>query len=254
MAHEDFDEPIEELSQDHEEAEQAMLAAILAYLSGTYTIQQAISALATIAEALATAALDWIEDVMPTIYEDGAREAREALGAPETAELGSEHQELLEISQTLLQRDMEGVSETMVRDAVNALDEIRRRNIEAMLAGGRNAIPQAREMADEMRERGIRFTDRSGRRWQPRSYATMLLRTAAVDTSNTANLTTAASLGSPGVRVRDGGPGDVDEPCKVANGQRWSTAYALAHKLEHPQCRRAFSPLPSTYTGKLDRE
>ncbi len=109
-------------------------------------------------------------------------------------------------------------------------------------------------MAEEMRERGVRFTDRSGRRWKPRSYAAMLLRTAAVDTSNTANLTTAASLGSPGVRVSDGGPGDVDEPCKVADGQRWSTAYALRHKLEHPQCRRSFAPLPSTFAGKLDRQ
>lgn len=254
MSHEDFDPEIDELAEDHEEAEAAMLAAILAYLSGTYTVQQAISALANIADALATAALDWIEDVMPRVYEDGAREAREALGASETGELGSEHQELLEISQRRLERDLEAVSETMARDAQNALDEIARRNIETMMARGRNARPQAREMAKEMEERGIRFTDRSGRRWKPRSYATMLLRTAAVDISNTANLATAASLGSPGVRVFDGGPGDVDTPCIEANGQRWSVPYALAHKLEHPNCRRAFAPLPGTFSGKLDRE
>ena len=117
--------------------------------------------------------------------------------------------------------------------------------------GGRQV---GRPLAKEMEERGIRFTDRAGREWQPRLYAEMAVRTELADASNMANLGVADQISSPGVRVRDGGPGDVDEPCRIANGQTWSLPYANAHRLEHPNCRRSFAPLARSFRGKLDRE
>ena len=108
-------------------------------------------------------------------------------------------------------------------------------------------------MAREMRERGIAFTDRGGRRWKPGHYARTVLYTHVASVLNTGTALTAAELGSPGVRISDGGPGDVDEPCKRANGQAWSLAYWLANLIEHPSCRRSGVPLSPRYTGELDR-
>ena len=257
--HEDFDGEIDELSEDHEEAERALLEIVVAYAAGRIAAEEAAAQIGHIVEALAVAVADWIDDVLPRIYESGIRTAQRALGASDSESADEamsrpEHTEILETEAERLERAMDGLSEQMARDAAGALDEIRRRNALAMMSKGRNAIPQAREMADEMRGRGIAFTDRSGRRWDPGAYARMVLRTHAVETSNAANLATAAELGSPGVRIRDGGPGDVDEPCKIANGQAWSLAYFAANLLEHPNCRRAAAPLPSTWSGELDRE
>ena len=43
------------------------------------------------------------------------------------------------------------------------------------------------------------------------------------------------------VLVHDGH--DFDAACAAADGQIWSTAYAMSHELEHPNCTRAFSPV-----------
>lgn len=104
-----------------------------------------------------------------------------------------------------------------------------------------------------MREEGIKFVDRGGRRWTERAYASMVMRTELADAANMASIGVAEQIGSPGVRVRDGGPGDVDEPCRIANGQAWQLHYANAHRYEHPNCRRAFAPLARTFQGDFDR-
>jgi HK97 family phage portal protein len=43
------------------------------------------------------------------------------------------------------------------------------------------------------------------------------------------------------VLVSDGE--DFDEPCAEANGQVWTTQYALDHLQQHPNCRRGFVPV-----------
>ncbi len=234
-----------------------MLSVLLAVIAGTIAEALGLSQVAAIADDLRARSAAWVASVLPDVYEDGIAEAQQALGATESAQDAAqrpEHQAMVQVAQRTLQRDLEATSEQMRRDAETGLDEITKRNLEKLMVEGRNAIPQASEMAREMEERGVAFTDRGGRRWKPRDYSRLVLRTQSVDVSNTANLTTAAELGSLGVRVSDGGPGDVDQPCKDADGQVWSLAYALAHKLEHPQCRRAFAPLPSTWVGEFDRE
>lgn len=118
---------------------------------------------------------------------------------------------------------------------------------------GRSGPRQGRDLAAAMDDAGIQFVDKAGRRWRSRAYANMVLRTELVDASNKANLAVADQFNAPGVRVRDGGPGDVDEPCRIANGQTWSKEYANLHRYEHPNCRRAFAPLASTFDGTLDR-
>lgn len=43
------------------------------------------------------------------------------------------------------------------------------------------------------------------------------------------------------VLVHDGH--DFDAECAAADGQIWSTDYAMSHELEHPNCTRSFSPV-----------
>lgn len=133
------------------------------------------------------------------------------------------------------------------------LRELVDRHVADAIERGKGGRGVGRPLAAEMRERGLHFTDKAGRQWNERSYAQMVMRTELADASNMANLAVAEQMASPGVRVRDGGPGDVDEPCLVANGQAWSLQYANAHRLEHPNCRRAFAPLRRTFSGRFDR-
>jgi hypothetical protein len=61
-------------------------------------------------------------------------------------------------------------------------------------------------------------------------------------------------FGSQYVRVFDGGPSTVDEPCRIANGQVWHIAEAATNLLKHPNCRRSFAALPLDYSGPVDRD
>jgi hypothetical protein len=45
------------------------------------------------------------------------------------------------------------------------------------------------------------------------------------------------------VLVSDGE--DFDEPCQAANGAVWTLEEARDNSIEHPNCRRAFVPVPA---------
>ncbi len=251
MAHKDFDPDIKRLADGHENAERGMLQAIIGMLRGSTTFRAAEAILDAIADTLGLASEQWTADVVPRIYADGMRTAQDALGATVDP---TPHNVPLELLRQDLMDDLAALTEQMSRDAKAKLRQIARRQASQMMATGSNAIPQAREMEKEMVKEGVAFTDRGGRRWKPRAYSELVLRTKAVEVSNEANVNTARQLGSAAMRIFDGGPGDVDEPCRVANGQVWSAEFFAAHLLEHPHCRRAGTPLPSTYAGKVDRE
>ncbi len=252
--HSKFDALISQLADDFEAIAKAMLSVILSFVGGSAKFDEASAAVDEAGGALEESAAQWVEDNLPVIYADGVQEA---LGSPETPDVNPQslahdvHDETLALFQDELVSELGAATQRMTDDAKMSLREIARRRLAASLDNGTNARDEARRMDAEMREKGVNVVDRSGRKWDSRAYATMVLRTHTVAVSNEGNLNTAAELGSPGVRVRDGGPGDVDEPCRVADGQVWGLEYARAHKLEHPNCRRAFSALPSTFDGEL---
>jgi len=105
-----------------------------------------------------------------------------------------------------------------------------------------------------IRERGTRFLDKLGRGRSAAEHARTVLQDAVVDTYNGAQLVRAAALGSPGVTVADALLGDTDEECETADSQKWSIAYALANKKEHPNCTRSFTALKPGDPSLLDRE
>jgi hypothetical protein len=80
----------------------------------------------------------------------------------------------------------------------------------------------------------------------------MVLRTRVATTLNIRYVNKAIVFGSQYVRVFDGEPGTVYEPCRIANGQVWHIAVAVTNLLQHPNCRRSFAALPPDYSGPVD--
>jgi hypothetical protein len=259
---EDFDPAVSEAEQKTATAELLIAAAIAGAATGATpaAIRQAEALVRAYIEALALYYAGWIQLNVPAIYRDGVQEAYRAVEGYDQERLREEaeraiagrQREALRLMAEDLREALDRTVREMGADSNRALREIKRRNIEKALARG-NPVGQAPQMAREMREEGIAFTDRRGRRWQPSKYARMTLLTHTAVILNAGNLNTAISLGSPGVAVSDGGPGDVDEPCERANGQTWSLPVAVANPIEHPNCRRAFAPLPRSWRGELDR-
>lgn len=265
MPVEDFELQIEELTSRWSAAEIAVVA-LLATAAATPSAASSASLLKMAGEILAQLAVlinisaAWINVEVPRMYRAGIEQAAKAMGLPEFLQIADEalqlpahRQDLEDLAQNLLD-DLARATDQVGADAKKTIRDISRRRTQTALARGN---PQASEAAPsfsaEMRERGVAFTDRRGRRWSPSLYARMVLRTHTAIIINAGTLNTAIERGSPGVAVSDGGPGDVDEPCEVANGQKWSLGYAIANPLEHPNCRRAFAPLPRSFEGSFDR-
>jgi hypothetical protein len=150
-----------------------------------------------------------------------------------------------------LQQAVNGIGVT----ANARLENVRRVNIARTLAQDAplaNALDQ--RMASDMADAQITFHDRAGRNWDAEAYARMVLRTRVATSLNIGYVNKAIVFGSQYVRVFDGGPGKVDEPCRIANGQVWQIAVAATNLLKHPNCRRTFAALPPDYSGPVDHD
>lgn len=203
----------------------------------------------------------WSEEHVPAVYRRGVQGSLAALGGdlPPSGS-GDEsvdapaHDVAIEAARNKIDAELASAVNGMGSEANAELQEIRRRSTMRALA---QDSPLGNRLADDfagsMRDRGITFRDKSGREWQPEAYARMVLRTNVAATLNAGHLNKALELGSRYVRVSDGGPGDVDEPCRIANGQVWHVLYAALHMLEHPNCRRSFAALDPSYSGPVDR-
>jgi HK97 family phage portal protein len=77
-------------------------------------------------------------------------------------------------------------------------------------------------------------------RWRD-GHAETVAMTEAVHAYNEGVITVAEMAGDSHVFVHDGR--DHDEPCIEADGQVWTLAEARERRLEHPRCRRAFTPI-----------
>lgn len=77
--------------------------------------------------------------------------------------------------------------------------------------------------------------------WKDKAKVVAL--TEASHAYNIGTLDIAEANGMSHVLVSDGD--DTDEPCVTANGQTWTLDEARGNTLEHPNCRRAFVPIPA---------
>lgn len=258
-----YDPAIDEIAAKHERAASLLIGTVAAFAAAPLTdaaLSTTEKAVSAVLEALLAASLAWTAVNLPVVYRSGLEDAVRATEGPPQDELRTSvdeamrkaaHREALRILAESLRDDLTNAVRSMGKDVAEALREIRQRNVERAL-GGDLASP-TQDLAAEMRERGIGFMDQAGKRWKPESYAAMVVRTKVAIAYNAGHLNRALEMGSPGVRIFDGGPGDVDEPCVEANGQHWSLQYFARNLIEHPNCRRSGAALPRTWTGELDR-
>ncbi len=73
-----------------------------------------------------------------------------------------------------------------------------------------------------------------------RTRARTIARTESGNGYNLGSIAAYRVAGVTHVKVLDG---DEDEPCKSANGSRWTIEEAEANPLAHPNCTRAFVPI-----------
>ena len=251
----DFEPDIRDHSAEFDAAEQTLMATVAAFAAGEITQGQAEQQIERLLRVMRVASERWVRETLPNLYRDALNSAeRDVLGAQTAQDTlkRSPHRSMMNIASAAVLDDLLVATDNMGRDAKNSIREIASRNLaSAMISGPRLA---AGNVAADMERRGVRVTDSGGRRWRARGYSEMVMRTKTIETYNRAHVGRAAELGSPGVMVVDGGPGDVDQPCLDANGQYWGNDYAATHLSEHPNCRRSFTPLPRSWRGRLDRE
>lgn len=186
-------------------------------------------------DSLLSRLLRVILDVTPRTYAEGGREA---LSEP-TWEPGPEHREAVQAKADDLAGELSKLARGMEADAGR------------MLAAGEAGV-------EEARQRGVRYIDPAGRSQDPEYWSRMLAATHDAVIKNAGHVNAAASIGSPGVLVRDGGnPVNDSRACSVCiplDGERWGLLYAAANPISHPSCRRSFSALSPSFDGELDRE
>lgn len=256
---------VEELSRQYERASAVAVLILASAASGAATpgaLNLARQAFQELLVALLGASLLWARLNVPVVYRGGVEDAIRVIDGPSQDELrrradeamrSTEHRQAVETLAQTLSDDLRATVGQMAQDADDALREIRRRNVAKAIEQG-SPLSARDDFAREMHERGIKYRDKSGRRWQPEAIAALTLRTRVAEILNAGHLNRALEMGSSYVRVFDGDGGRTDEPCEIANGQVWSVSFAAVHPLAHPNCRRSFAGMDPDYSGRVDRE
>lgn len=133
---------------------------------------------------------------------------------------------LFNLDNPFVQDELRNLATLVRRVADTTKDEIR-----ALV--GRQAAEgwSVTQLADEIEKLGeIRSVSR----------AQMIARTESGTGYNLGSVVAYRTAGLTHVDVLDG---DEDEPCKSANGSRWTLDEARANPLGHPNCIRAFAPV-----------
>ena len=213
-------------------------------------INQVSSDVGRVIESLKALAVRWVAQNAPQSYMSGHRQAGGGAEGPD--DLDARLRASLDVQIASLTSRLLSASEAMREDALGKLRHAAHLRLQAVMLGEQGIGKAGSEFRDEIQEEGITLKDRLGRKIRPETYSRMALRTTSGTLLNNGTLETAAQLGAPGVRVRDGD--DHDDECREANGQAWSVAYAMRNPLQHPNCSRSFALLPSSFSGELDRE
>ncbi len=187
----------------------------------------------------------WAETVLPEVARMGAAEAAKVLGT--NVSTGR----LFGATVKRLQRDafddIAGQTKFMRSDTKRLLRDIVKETTELHVSKGLSILEARKIVATRMEALGIRaFVDNAGRSWKPKTYATMAIRTRTALAYNTGTIVKAREEGVTRFEVFDG---LSDELCASANGTIVNEEWARANPIAHPNCRRAFAPVPILEDG-----
>lgn len=192
-------------------------------------------------------------------YEEGRRYANLRLGGgfdPETEDpiayrYAQEYRKLLEEEGATV---INGQKNYWFRDSTEQAKQDVLRILEEGIAAGK-------PLGIKERKKGGYAADTIAAELQPyfrrmRSHASMVARTEVGRLQNVGTIRTYQAHDIEEVLVIDDEGPNSCIPCKVANRQVWTTEYAMAHELEHPNCVRRFAPkakLPADVAEEMAR-
>lgn len=191
---------------------------------------------------------DWVDDRLERLFAAGAISSSEALSTRYRA--SALLRRALEAIKAATFEEVAGSTTFMSADARRYIRQIAKLQTELHVGRGLSIPESAKIIRARMRGGGIRaFIDASGRAWRLETYSEMLIRTRSAEAYNRASILRARELGVEVFEVFDGV--EDDDACREANGMIVSAEWAAENELEHPNCRRAFGPLPD-YEGEVD--
>lgn len=178
------------------------------------------------------------------IYVEGMRRAQVALELAGQPGFSVIHRQAIEVLAADLFDDVAGATGYLDTHAKRTIREATKVRLQVSAATGATVPDDARALARTLQSRGVRaFVDAAGREWNLGHYAEMVVRTKSAHGYNTATVLKAEEEGTDVYEIRDGERSGHEE-CLAYSGDTCDAAWALANPIEHPNCVRAFSPLP----------
>lgn len=193
------------------------------------------------------------DDTMARVYADGMDRADRALAAAGAstgaASFTTVHLEALAVMAADAYDDLAAATDFLDTAVKRSLREAAKVQTQLGAATGAGVPSDTRALVRRLSDSGVTgFVDASGRGWRVRSYAEMVVRTKSAQAYNTGTVLRAEEEGTDVFEIRDGERSGHAE-CLQYSGQTCSGAWALANPVEHPNCVRAFGPLP-LHTGR----
>ena len=219
-----------------------------------YSVKQLQTAKASVIQILSdldTASSQCASEAVPAVYTIAVEEARGDLGASVSGQFGTVHRQAAQI---LAETSYSRIADVLTLAGRQVTDIWRQVQLGRNLAGGALGYKTWRQTRDKLqqslRDGGITaFVDRSGKKWNLKSYASMFSRTELMNVHNEAKRTEFLEHGEDLVIVSSH-PGTC-EKCAPWQGRVLSLSgktpgyptldQAKEAGLFHPNCRHSYS-------------
>lgn len=208
-----------------------------------------LARLATTRAALDGQATLFAEESMARIYADGMHRADRMVAAGGLSGAGQAsftqlHREALEVMAVDLYNDLAAATGYMDTQAKRVIREATKARTMLGAAAGTDVRQDTRALVRAFGRDGVTgFVDKAGHRWRISTYAEMVVRTKSAHAYNTGTILRTEETGTRAMEILDGDRSG-HEDCLEYNRRTCSPGWALDHPIQHPNCVRAFSPLP----------
>lgn len=187
---------------------------------------------------------EWITVSLPRVGSSGAAYAASVLGQRHVT--SALLRRTIQLLQTQTFNEVAASTRFVKADTKRMLRQIAAETTRLQATSGLSITEARQILSHRMSGIGLRaFRDSSGRFWKLDTYSQMLARTRTAQAYSTGTIVTASESGVEAFEVFDG---SEDEACAAANGKIVSAEWAYAHTIAHPNCTRAFGPVPG-YAG-----
>lgn len=195
-------------------------------------------------------------DTMARVYNGGVSRADRMLRAAgvdprSSASFAMVHREAAEMLALDAFDDLASATSFMDAQAKRTIREAAKLRTQVGALAGDRVPDDARRLVRTLSREGVTgFVDAAGHRWRLSTYAEMVVRTKSAHAYNTGTALRTEESGTRALEIVDGERSGHAE-CLQYNRRTCSPRWALDHPIEHPNCVRAFGPLP-LHEGPVD--